>query len=107
MLHSKYHLLDVNASAAEHSGVNLLAAASTYGIIILASPTSASFQGKPMVHRLHSIIFSINIFVFLDSDTIAPCHRSQGRSNCSEANDSITGAGSYYSSELRSLDAGC
>lgn len=45
MLHSKYHMLDVNASGPENSGINLLASASTYGLVIFASPTSPSFQG--------------------------------------------------------------
>lgn len=44
-LHSKYHLLDVNANAVGFSGINLLASASAYGLVIVASPTSTSFQG--------------------------------------------------------------
>lgn len=46
MLHSKYHMLDVNASGPENSGISLLASASTYGLVIFASPTSPSFQGN-------------------------------------------------------------
>lgn len=44
-LHSKYQLFHVNASTPNYNGIDLLAAASTYGLVVVGKPSSCEIQG--------------------------------------------------------------
>lgn len=43
-LHSKYQLFNVNASTPNYNGIDLLAAASTFGLVIVGKPSSCEIQ---------------------------------------------------------------
>lgn len=44
-MHSKYQLFNINASTPNYNGIDLLATASTFGLIIAGKPSSNEFQG--------------------------------------------------------------
>lgn len=44
-MHSKYQLFNINASTPNFNGIDLLATASTFGLVIVGKPSSAEIQG--------------------------------------------------------------
>lgn len=53
-LHSKYQLFNVNASTPNYNGIDLLATASTFGLVIV---------GKPSTCEIHGLFFIFYFFL--------------------------------------------
>lgn len=62
-LHSKYQLFDVNASTPNYNGIDLLATASTFGLIIVGKPSTTEIQGLSHSFRMNESI-QLNCFIF-------------------------------------------
>lgn len=48
-LHSKYQLFNINASTPNFNGIDLLATASTFGLVIVGRPSSQEIQGLTQI----------------------------------------------------------